>query len=83
MPYFMQLGDVPRKRFSQHRKPDGSLYATEVMGEEGFSADFSNTHRGLPRWVFARQRPGPFLLKGIGSRISNGESRIGLPTCSW
>jgi len=41
MPYFMQLGDVPRKRFSQHRKPDGSLYATEVMGEEGFSADFS------------------------------------------
>ena len=41
MPYFTRVGDVPRKRFSQFRGPSGGLYATEVMGEEGFSSDMS------------------------------------------
>lgn len=49
MPYFMQLGDIPRKRFSQHRRNDGRLYAAEVMGEEGFSSNMSLLyHRATP-----------------------------------
>ncbi|MBS0222858.1 MAG: homogentisate 1,2-dioxygenase [Proteobacteria bacterium] len=48
MPYFMQLGTVPRKRFSQFRKEDGSLFHTEVMGEEGFSSNFSLLHHIHP-----------------------------------
>ena len=52
MPYFMQLGDVPRKRFSQHRRDDGRLYAAEVMGEEGFSSNMSLLyHRATPSAV--------------------------------
>lgn len=56
MPYFMQVGEVARKRFSQFRQPDGSLYATEVMGEEGFSSDMSLLyHRHTPSAVVAAE----------------------------
>jgi homogentisate 1,2-dioxygenase len=37
MPYYQKLGDVPHKRHTQFRKPDGGLYREEVMGLEGFS----------------------------------------------
>src|SRR5437899_1793369 len=39
MPYYRQVGDVPRKRHTQFRRPDGALYAEELMGVEGFSND--------------------------------------------
>jgi homogentisate 1,2-dioxygenase len=39
MPFYRRVGDVPRKRHTQFRKPDGSLYAEELMGVEGFSSD--------------------------------------------
>lgn len=41
MPYYRRVGEVPRKRHVQFRKPDGGLYAEELMGEEGFSSDSS------------------------------------------
>jgi homogentisate 1,2-dioxygenase len=49
MPYYRVVGEVPRKRHVQFRRPDGGLYAEELMGEEGFSADSSLLyHRHLP-----------------------------------
>ncbi len=49
MAFYRQLGDVPPKRHTQHRRPDGGLYAEELMGEEGFSSDSSLLyHRGIP-----------------------------------
>ena len=49
MPHYRRLGDVPAKRHTQHRAPDGRLYAEELMGEEGFSSDSSLLyHRSLP-----------------------------------
>ena len=39
MAFYRQAGTIPRKRHTQHRRPDGSLYCEELMGEEGFSAD--------------------------------------------
>jgi homogentisate 1,2-dioxygenase len=49
MPYYRSVGEVPRKRHVQFRQPDGSLYAEELMGEEGFSSDSSLLyHRSLP-----------------------------------
>jgi homogentisate 1,2-dioxygenase len=41
VPYYQQLGDVPDKRHTQFRQPDGTLYSEELMGEEGFSFDSS------------------------------------------
>jgi homogentisate 1,2-dioxygenase len=47
--YYRTVGEVPPKRHTQFRRPDGGLYAEELMGEEGFSADASLLyHRGVP-----------------------------------
>lgn len=49
MPYYRRAGDVPPKRHTQHRRPDGGLYYEEPMGEEGFSSDSSLLyHRAIP-----------------------------------
>ena len=49
MAYYRSVGEVPPKRHTQFRQPDGSLYAEELMGEEGFSSDSSLLyHRGIP-----------------------------------
>jgi homogentisate 1,2-dioxygenase len=41
MPYYRVAGDIPRKRHIRFQRPDGGLYAEELMGEEGFSSDSS------------------------------------------
>ncbi len=49
MAHYQRMGDVPRKRHTQHRDADGNLYAEELMGEEGFSSDSSLLyHAHLP-----------------------------------
>ena len=49
MAYYRSVGEVPPKRHTQHRRPDGGLYYEELMGEEGFSSDSSLLyHRDLP-----------------------------------
>lgn len=37
MPFYVRLGQVPPKRHTQFRKPDGGLYREQVMGTRGFS----------------------------------------------
>jgi homogentisate 1,2-dioxygenase len=41
MPYYHSLGQLPHKRHTQFRKPDGKLYAEELFSTEGFSNDYS------------------------------------------
>jgi homogentisate 1,2-dioxygenase len=36
MPIYHRLGQVPRKRHTAFRKPDGSLYPEELVGNKGF-----------------------------------------------
>ncbi len=36
MPFYHSLGQIPRKRHTIFRRPDGGLYAEELMGHEGF-----------------------------------------------
>ena len=49
MAHYQRVGDVPPKRHTQHRDPDGNLYYEELMGEEGFSSDSSLLyHRHVP-----------------------------------
>jgi homogentisate 1,2-dioxygenase len=56
MPYYRRVGEVPRKRHTQFRQPDGSLYAEELMGQEGFSSDSSLLyHRYPPTAILAAQ----------------------------
>jgi homogentisate 1,2-dioxygenase len=54
LPYYRRVGDVPGKRHTQFRQPDGGLYAEELMGQEGFSSDSSLLyHRHLPTAIVA------------------------------
>jgi homogentisate 1,2-dioxygenase len=49
MPYYRKVGEIPRKRHTQFRSPEGRLYAEELMGVEGFSSDSALLyHRHLP-----------------------------------
>jgi homogentisate 1,2-dioxygenase len=49
MPYYRQIGELPRKRHTQFRRPDGGLYAEELMGADGFSAESALLyHEHLP-----------------------------------
>lgn len=54
MAYYRRVGDVPPKRHTQHRKPDGGLLREELVGEEGFTGDSSLLyHRGVPSALVA------------------------------
>ncbi|MGH3327863.1 MAG: homogentisate 1,2-dioxygenase [Streptomycetales bacterium] len=56
MPYYRAVGDIPRKRHIQFRKPDGTLYAEELMGVEGFSSDSALLyHEHLPTAIVDAQ----------------------------
>jgi homogentisate 1,2-dioxygenase len=49
MPYYRVTGEIPRKRHIRFHRPDGGLYAEELMGEEGFVSDSSLLyHAHLP-----------------------------------
>ena len=37
MTYYHRLGQLPHKRHTQFRQPDGSLYHEELMGIHGFA----------------------------------------------
>lgn len=41
MPHYFRLGQLPHKRHTQFRKPDGSLYSEQLFSTEGFSNDYS------------------------------------------
>ncbi len=56
MPYYRQVGEIPPKRHTQFRSPDGGLYAEELMGVEGFSSDSALLyHRHLPTAIVDAQ----------------------------
>jgi homogentisate 1,2-dioxygenase len=41
MPFYYKLGSIPPKRHTQFRKPNGELYAEELVSTEGFSSNYS------------------------------------------
>ncbi|MCK6509992.1 homogentisate 1,2-dioxygenase [Myxococcota bacterium] len=41
MPHYHRLGEIPPKRHIQFRRPDGKLYAEELVSTEGFSNLYS------------------------------------------
>lgn len=41
MPHYFRLGNIPHKRHTQFRRPDGKLYSEQLFSTEGFSDDYS------------------------------------------
>jgi homogentisate 1,2-dioxygenase len=60
MPHYYSLGNIPPKRHTQFRKPDGSLYREELVSTEGFSNIYSNVYHVHP----------PTLVKDIGEPMN-------------
>jgi homogentisate 1,2-dioxygenase len=56
MPHYYKLGDIPQKRHTQFRKPDGNLYSEELVSTEGFSNVYSNVYHCHP----------PTMVKEVG-----------------
>jgi homogentisate 1,2-dioxygenase len=48
MPRYVSLGEIPRKRHTQFRRPDGGLYSEEVFGTRGFSGISSILYHAHP-----------------------------------
>ncbi len=48
MPHYQIRGQVPRKRHTIFRKPDGSLYTEELVSTEGFSNVYSLIYHAFP-----------------------------------
>ena len=46
--YYVRHGSIPQHRHTQHRAPDGSLYAEELFGVEGFSGRSSLLYHLVP-----------------------------------
>jgi homogentisate 1,2-dioxygenase len=44
MTYYYRLGNIPPKRHTQFRQPDGSLYKEELVSSRGFSGIYSNLY---------------------------------------
>ena len=57
MPYYYRLGNIPHKRHTQFRKPDGSLYAEQLFSTEGFSNDYSLLYHAHPPTDIIKTEP--------------------------
>ncbi|MGZ6328725.1 MAG: homogentisate 1,2-dioxygenase [Candidatus Limnocylindrales bacterium] len=57
--HYVQRGSVPRQRHTQHRAPDGSLYAEELFGVEGFTGRSSLLYHLVPPTRTHRIEAGP------------------------
>lgn len=56
--YYHKLGNIPPKRHTQFRQPDGSLYKEELVSSEGFSGIYSNLyHINAPTRVKMLKEP--------------------------
>lgn len=60
MPHYHKTGQIPHKRHTQFRKPDGSLYAEELFSTEGFSDSYSLLYHCHP----------PTMIQSVGEAQS-------------
>jgi homogentisate 1,2-dioxygenase len=86
MPIYHSLGSIPRKRHIVFRRPDGGLYAEELMGHEGFVGTSSLLyHTHPPTTVLSARRVAPIVWEAdddtslrhrhfLTSRITTGGS---------
>jgi homogentisate 1,2-dioxygenase len=64
--YYYRLGEIPPKRHTQFRQPDGSLFKEELVSSEGFSGIYSNLYHINP----------PTRIKMVKDPVKYGPKRI-------
>jgi homogentisate 1,2-dioxygenase len=64
--YYQRLGNIPHKRHTQFRQPDGSLYKEELVSSEGFSSIYSTLyHINAPTRIKEIVKQEPYGAKRI------------------
>ncbi len=66
MPYYRRVGEIPPKRHTQFRAPDGELYAEELMGTEGFASSSSLLYHRRPPTALVAAEAVPEKDPGLG-----------------
>ncbi len=62
--FYVSRGSIPPTRHTQHRAPDGSLYAEELFGVEGFTGRSSLLYHLVPPTQVTRIEPlGPVTIE--------------------
>jgi homogentisate 1,2-dioxygenase len=64
--YYHKLGNIPPKRHTQFRQPDGSLYKEELVSSEGFSGVYSILYHINP----------PTRVKEVKPPVKYGPTRV-------
>lgn len=64
--YYRQLGQIPPKRHTQFRQPDGSLYKEEVVSSEGFAGIYSILYHVNP----------PTRIKSLKESVKYGPKKL-------
>lgn len=60
--YYRQMGNIPHKRHTAFRKPDGTLFREQVMGTKGFSGTQSILyHHYMPTEVARTELTGKYI----------------------
>ncbi|MFS0646378.1 homogentisate 1,2-dioxygenase [Siminovitchia sp. 179-K 8D1 HS] len=89
MPFYKQMGNIPRKRHTVFRKEDGSLFREQVMGTKGFSGIQSILYHHSPPTKISEARlmgprdpeyeeQGPLCHRHFHtSRMSGGADSVG------
>ncbi|MBL0153166.1 MAG: homogentisate 1,2-dioxygenase [Chitinophagaceae bacterium] len=57
MPHYYTLGNLPHKRHTQFRKPDGTLYSEQLFSTEGFSDDYALLYHCHPPTQIIKTEP--------------------------
>ena len=57
MAHYYKLGQIPHKRHTQFRKPDGSLYSEQLFSTEGFSDDYALLYHCHPPTQIIKTEP--------------------------
>lgn len=57
MAHYYTSGNIPHKRHTQFRKPDGSLYSEQLFSTEGFSDDYSLLYHCHPPTQIIKTEP--------------------------
>ena len=81
MPHYFSLGQIPPKRHTQFRQPNGKLYSEQLFSTEGFSNDYTllyHIHR--PTAILRSEEPTDVSPKAATDNILKHRSFMGFRT---
>lgn len=75
MPHYFSLGQIPHKRHTVFRKPDGGLYSEQLVSTEGFSDNSSLVYHCQPPTMVSSIEPS-YSVAPIIAENDNMQNRL-------